>query len=293
MFATTIGASTRLGFMLNVAADNDDVEQPTGSMVDRGGLLLDLGVGLGLDFSGSELELSAGLGFGFADDRRDGVNAATGQTIELLEHEGTSQFGFRLGARWIFDFFNQSKIVTYTQFLYGSQTVENLNAAPGSPVPLGAYTGLAFTLGADLRIEPFEDVLVSPGLGVRFAQQTLEGTTQVNRDADLLMSLPFYGVAVDLRVASWLDVRFGASQSVDLLRDSDTNVLGLGLTSQRDYATVNTHFAFGLGLNLPVGESAMSFDLDLNPEWLLNGPEFLTGNATSSFGLSGALKYAW
>ncbi|TNF31652.1 MAG: hypothetical protein EP329_11985 [Deltaproteobacteria bacterium] len=293
MFATVLGSSTRLGLSFTFAADNDDIEQPTGQKVDRGGMLFDLGLGLGFDFTGSELELTAGVAFGFADDLRDATNVATNQQIELLDHTSVSHFGLRVGARWTFDFFNQSKIVTYTQLLFGSQTATKLNVVPGTPSPTGSYSGIHWVLGADLRLEPFEGVTVSPGLGVRFAQQTLEGTTQVNRDADLLMSLPFYGVAVDLRVADWLAVRFGANQSVNLLRDSDTNVSALGVTNQHDYAEVDTHFAMGLGFQIPVAESRLSIDLDVNPEWLVNGPDFVTGTATGGFGLNGALRYAW
>jgi len=293
MFATVIGTSTRLGVAFTFAADNDDVEQPTGSKIDRGGMLFDIGLGLGLDFTGSELELTAGVAFGFADDLRDATNLATNQNIELLDHTSTSDFGLRVGARWTFDFFNQSKIVTYTQLLFGSQSTTKLNVVPGSPVPTGSYSGIHWVLGADLRLEPFEHVIVSPGLGIRFAQQTLEGTSQINRDADLMMSLPFYGVAVDLRVADWLAVRFGASQSVDIIRDSDTNVSGVGVTNQRDYSDVNTRFAMGLGFQIPVAESTLSIDLDVNPDWLVNGPDFVTGAATSGFGLNGALRYAW
>lgn len=293
LFATVLGSSTRFGVMLNILADNDDIEQPNGAKVDQGGFLFDLGVGLGLDLEGSELELSAGLALGFADDFADGVSASTGQQAELIERNAVSHFGFRLMGRWTFDFFNQSKIVAYTTFLLGSQSVEFKNVAPGSFVPSGSYSGINFAIGADWRLEPFKGVIVSPGLGFRIAQMTLEGSTQTNRDADQLIQLPFYGVGVDLQIADWIAVRFGASQSVNVMRDSDTNVVAQGVTTQHDTTDVVTSFALGLGLHIPVSESTLTIDLNVNPDILINGPYLLTGTTTGQFGLNAAVKYAW
>ncbi|MCA9516318.1 MAG: hypothetical protein KC635_15355 [Myxococcales bacterium] len=293
LFATVLGSSTRFGVMLNILADNDDIEQPDGAKVDQGGFLFDLAVGLGLDLEGSELELSAGLALGFADDFRDAVSASTGQNTDLLEHNSVSHFGLRVAGRWTFDFFNQSKIVAYTTFLLGSQSVEQQNVAPGTFVPSGSYSGINWALGADWRLEPFKGVIVSPGIGIRIAQLTLEGSTQTNRDADQLIQLPFYGVGVDLEVADWIDVRFGASQSVNVMRDSDTNVVAQGVTTQHDTTDVATNFALGVGLHIPVSESTLTVDLNVNPDILINGPYLLTGSTTDQFGLNAAVKYAW
>lgn len=289
MFATALGPTTRFGIQLNVSANNADVESPNNAQVDRGALLFDIGLGLGLDLDGSELELAAGVEFGILEDAADGPEATTGIPGDLLEQWSGSHFGIRLNGRWTFDFFDQTKIVAYTQFLYGSQSLEKVNTA-SVPAESGNYSGLKFTLGADLRIEPFQDVVVSPGLGIFIAQQTIESPSVVDRDADQLMALPFYGIAVDVKLASWLDMRFGAQQHVLSERQS---VTAGGVTNTTSEAEVFTSFAWGLGFNIPVSESQLAIDLALNPTFLTNGPHVLTGNTTGPFALNAAVRYNW
>ena len=288
MFATQLGATTRFGVSLNFAADNGDAESPGDAERDQGAMLFDIALGLGVDLSGSELELSAGIELGVFDDARDEADAGSGLPGDKLEHFTGSHFGLRINGRWTFDFFDQTKIVTYAQFHLGSQSVELSNAL--APVPSGSWSGIGFTLGADLRIEPFQDVIVSPGLGILIAQQTLEGTNVVDRDADLLLGLPFYGIAVDLKLASWFDLRFGAQQFISALRQSTT---AGGITVTGDASDVTTTFNWGFGLNLPVAESTLSIDFSINPEFFINGPHVLTGNTTGPFAFNAAVRYNW
>lgn len=289
MLGTQLGTTTRFGVMLNVAADNGDIESPSDEERDQGAMLFDLALGLGVDLSGSELELSAGLELGFFDDARDEPDAGSGLPGDQLEHFTGSHFALRVNGRWTFDFFDQTKIVTYAQFQLADQSVELSNAI--APVPSGAWNGIGFTLGADLRIEPFQDVIVSPGLGFMVAQQTLEGTTVVDRDADLLLALPFYGVGVDLKLASWVDMRFGGQQYVLSNRHSTTDTSGR--TDTASISDVITTFTWGLGFNIPVADSNLAIDLALNPDFFLNGPHVITGNATGPFAVNAAVRYAW
>lgn len=288
MFATNLGAKTRMGVSFSVLADNGDHDSPNDQQTDQGSMMFDIGLGFGFDLDGSELELSAGVEFGLADDLRDETSVQTGALGDLLEHNSTSHFGLRVTGRWTFDFFAQTKIVAYTQFLLASQSVEVVNAV--TPVPSGSYSGIGFTIGADLRIEPFQDVIVSPGLGIMVAQQTIEGVTLTDRDADLLLGLPFYGIGVDLKLLSWLDMRFGAQQFVQIARHSSTEN---GVTDTSRASDVITNFAWGLGLNIPVSDSTLAIDFNLNPQFFLNGPHLLTGNATTPFGLTAAVRYNW
>lgn len=289
MFATALGATARLGVQFNFAAANFDQDSPNNAQFDTGALLFDLAVGLGLDLSGSELELTAGIEFGTLEDNRDGADAVSGVPGDLLEHWSGSQFGIRLNGRWTFDFFDQTKIVAYTQLAYGSQSVELINTA-SVPSESGSYSGIRFALGADLRIEPFQDVVVSPGLGFFIAQQTVESPNVIDRDADQLFALPYYGIAVDVKLASWFDMRFGAQQHILAERGSVTSA---GVTTTLEGTQVITTFAWGFGLNIPVSESTLSIDFALNPTFLSNGPHVLTGNSTGPFAYNAAMRYNW
>jgi hypothetical protein len=289
MFATTLGATTRFGVQLSISGDNNDVESPNNAQLDQGSFLMDLGLGLGFDLDGSELELAAGVEIGVLEDNRDGAEATTGVPGDLLEHWSGSHVGIRLNGRWTFDFFDQTKIVAYTQFLYGSQSLELVNTA-SIPAERGSYSGLRFSLGADLRIEPFQDVIVSPGLGIFLAQQTIESPNVVDRDADQLLALPYYGIAVDVKLADWFDLRFGAQQHIVSERLSTT---AGGVTNTSEETEVFTTFALGVGFNIPVSESQLAIDLALNPTFLTNGPHVLTGNSTGPFAVNAAVRYNW
>jgi len=285
MFATQLGASTRFGLSFHLSGENADKDSPNNVQTDTGSLLFDIGIGLGVDLSGSELELAAGIDVGLLESAAD--NQQTG--VDLEDVWSGSHFGLRLSGRWTFDFFDQTKIVTYTQFLLASQSVEQVNTA-AVPAPSGSYSALSFILGADLRIEPFQGVIVSPGIGFYVAQQTQENPGTVEKDANLLFGLPFYSIAVDLKLADWVAMRFGAQQFVNMLRESQTTA---GSTNTDTKTDVITTFAWGFGFNIPVAESSLAIDLALNPTFLNNGPHVLTGTATGPFALNAALRYNW
>ena len=286
MFATQLGATARFGLSFNLAGEDGDVDSPNNVQSDTGALLFDIGLGFGFDLSGSELELSAGLSIGMIDSARDNIS---GTNVDLEEDWSGSHFGLRLGGRWTFDFFDQTKIVAYTQFLLASESLDQVSN-PAVPAPNRSYNGLTFALGADLRIEPFQGVIVSPGLGFYVGQQTLENEGRVIKDANLVVGLPFYGVAVDLKLADWVALRFGAQQFVDMYRTSDT---ADGQTNTFTNTDVTTTFAWGLGFNIPVAESALAIDLAMNPTFFNNGPHVLSGTATGQFALNAALRYSW
>ncbi|MEZ4265200.1 MAG: hypothetical protein R3F39_02390 [Myxococcota bacterium] len=300
LYALNIGATARLGVMLNILGDDGDVEQPTGGRVDQGALLIDLAAGFGLDFAAGELDLSLGFEIGAFGDERDGLNQRSGVPDVLVENFAVdSHFGFRLEGRGNFEFYQQSHIVPFLRMHFGTQEVSNKNLPLGT-VQTGSWQAFDLTVGTDIVFEPFENVFVAPGIGLRFAQQTLEGSSgpangranSVDRDLDRKISLPFYSIGVDVKLLSWLDFRFGAWQSVDFNRASVTQN---GTTTERRSSDVVTEIKTGVGINLPVAESTLSLDIDINPLYWVNGPDFLTGggNGTDNFGVSGAIKYDW
>ncbi len=180
-------------------------------------------------------------------------------------------------------------MVAYLGFNYGAQSVEQLNVPVGT-FQGGEYSALNLRLGADHRMELFEDVFVVPGIGMRWAQLTLQGNGVIDRDVDQLLSLPYYSIGVDLKVLPWLDFRFGAMQSIDFERRSST---ATNVTTENRASDVVTTLNTGIGINVPIAESMLSFDLNVNPLFWINGPDFISGQATAGFGLSGAIKYDW
>ena len=296
--ALNIAENMRLGLMINALGDDGDSEQPEdGAQHDRGALLMDIAVGFGLDLVDAELEVTAGVEFGILEDYRDAVNAQTGAPEDLLQHWSASHLAFRLNARFRYDFDEQYKLVAYVGFNYGSQSVEQLNVNPAVARGFigGEWSGVDLKLGADFRMELFEDVFVVPGIGMRWAQITLAGGGFTDRDVDRLLSLPYYSIGVDVKVLEWLDLRFGATQSIDFLRNSNTGTPAPGappITTEERASDVATTLSTGVGINIPVSESMLSLDINVNPLFWVAGPDFLSG-AGPTFGVSGAIKYDW
>ncbi len=296
MAAMNVADGVRLGFMLNILGDDGDNEQPNTAQWDAGALLIDLGLGLGLDLVDSELEIALGVEYGMLDDYRDGVFAANGQPGDLIQHWSASHFAIRLNGRFTYDIDDVYHLIAYARINYASQEVTQNNflvTQGGPPQPGGAWSGPDLALGADLRMQLFEDVFVVPGIGLRYAQQTLQGGGNVDRDVDRLVSLPYYSVGVDVKVFDWMDFRFGASQSVDFLRKSNTPPATP--TTEQRASSVATNVATGLGFKVPVQDSVLKIDVNVNPLFWLNGPDFITGagNNTAPFGLTGAIQYDW
>ncbi len=295
IFATKFGPTTRFGAMLNIMGDDADVEQPSNTnQTDQGALLIDAAVGLGLDLVGSELELTLGFQYGTVDDYRDAVVAATGQFNDLVQHWSGEHMGVRLGGRWVIEMTERQRLVPYATLNYGTQDVRH-NNLPIGVQQNGSWNAVDFQVGADLRMELFDDVFVVPGLGIRYAQHTLEGAGNVDDDVDRLVSFPFYGMGIDVKVWEWMDFRFGANQFVNFLRHSSTTSPqpGISITNEDRASEVLTTVHTGLGFHFPIAESVLSLDINVNPTFWLNGPDFITGNATNPFGLNAAVKYDW
>ena len=293
--ALTIADKYRVGLMINALGDDGDTEQPDdGGEHDRGAMLMDIAVGFGMDLTDMELEIAIGIEFGILEDYRDGPNALTGAATDLLQHWTADHIGLRVNARYRYDVDEQYKLIAYLGFNWGSQSVEQTNVNPAVPPGFfgGDYSGVDLKLGVDMRMELFEDVFVVPGIGMRWAQISVSGGGITDRDVDRLLSLPYYSIGVDLKVLPWLDLRFGAVQSIDFIRNSNTGVLGPGITQEERSSDVRTGLNTGVGINVPINESVLSLDVNVNPLFWVQGPDFISGTGPG-FGVSGAIKYDW
>jgi hypothetical protein len=306
MYALNIGPDFRLGVSMSVLTGNADQEQPANlAQVDQGAFLIDLGVGVGYSMETFEFELSVGFEVGGVDDYRDIATGSQPPIAPLIQHWAVDQhIGLRLNGRFLIDFYGGTQIVPYLRFQYASQSVTQLNVPLGSPSPNGTWNGIDFLLGADIRIEPFEGVIVSPGLAFHVVQQSLAGGSVTERDLDRIISFPIYGVGVEVAVFDWLDFRFGAHQSVDYVRESVTSPdaanPNIVTTDEKQHTQVTTHLATGFGFNFPVADSMLSIDLNVNPLHWLKVPYLWTGavpgvagGSLDVWGMSGAIKYDW
>ena len=294
-FAVKLGERMRLGATLSIMGDNADVEQPDQDSAqvqkDQGAMIIDFGLGFGVDITPKhELEVGLGLEFGWLEDARDSVDPTSGQFVDLEEHWSATHLGVRINARHTFHITKKMALVSYARFLIGSQEVKN-EFVLAANAQNGSWDAFDIHAGTDLRLEVAKDVWVVPGVGIRYAQQTLEGVGSIDRDLDRILTLPYYGVGVDIRVFEWLDFRFGAQQFVNLYRVSRTPQ-GQD-TVEVQASDVITTVSTGLGFNVAIGESTLSLDVNINPNFWLNGIYIVSGATTNPFALTTALKFDW
>jgi hypothetical protein len=316
MFGARFGGF-RLGLMFNVLGDDANYQQPddpqpgpTFFQTDQGALLIDLAIGTGFDLPVGDMDLYFGVEIGEVEDFRDAFDNA-GIAQNLLEHWDASHFAIRFGARAQLEASDTTTIVPHLSFAYGSQSVEHLGVAgaPQVACPTGTcanqnatWDAFNFAFGADVRLELWEDVFVVPGIGMMYAQQNLSGPVTIDRDLDYLVTFPYYGFGLDIKIFKYVDFRFGANQYVHFGR---TTAYPNGTPAhERRESFVATTFATGLGLNIPVKESTLSLDLNINPLHWLDGPTAITGSVgaqaagagavgTGNWGIDLALKYDW
>ena len=330
MYALQLGANMRLGVMLNLFRDNGDVELPEGDgKVDRGAWLMDLGVGFGMELEGVDMDFNVGMTYGSIEDYRDvraydvdgaPISDQFGNPVyvPMVEHWIVdSHMAIRANGRAVVDFYGDTKLVPYFGLSYISQEISHGQTPDGAWIrnPIGTWDGLDFVVGTDVRIEPFKDVVVSPGLGIRLVQQTREGRQNqqdpvtgrvvnvqevvTDRDLNRKVSGPFYGIAVDVKVLDWMDFRFGASQSVDFYESATATNLGEGIQTLTEHSEVVTHVATGLGFNVPVEDSVLRMDINVNPLQLLRIPHLWSGETMGAianngqYGVSASIQYDW
>ncbi len=266
--------STRLGFMVSVWGDSYKITNPEILKEERGGTIIEGKFGLGFDLARqNSFDLALGFQVGmFTDDRyQDG-----GMVTRL---KGDTEWGVDLLARGIFGIPGGEKLIPYAAFGTGGGGVKWNQ--PIQNAPEAKFSGLGGVVGADLSIQPLEDVFVLPGLGLRFHSFDLEDTGETAlKNAQIT---PFFGAAVDARVASWLSLRFGSRQSVVL----DTTETEAQTTSTSDVVS-----EFTLGAGMLFGNVVI--DLMLNPEFLTEGPNMLSGNKLSDgFATEASVKFTW
>ncbi len=284
IFGVDLG-TTRLGFGLGIWADRTVTFNDSGTETSNNGpLVMDINLGAGFALGSADLDL--GLGFTYRaptdvdqDADGDGVQSSINSEIDI-----------GLLGRLTVPFSGPHEIIA---FLGVGLAIGNGQLDQDDPTQ---HSGLSYliTLGTDVRLNLADGIIVQPGIGVAFGGATVTQTPASSDDPiqdfkESLMAIPFYNVAVDVKVFDWLDIRFGGSQSVVFNRnESLTDGSSNGGASSSD---VVHSIATGVGINLPAG---VSIDIEVSTGWWKNGPQILTGGSNAGeFGLNAALHKDW
>ena len=243
---------TRLGLAAGVWGDSYSVDEPDANKRDKGATLFDGALGLGLDFKNkNSIDMGLHFSFGnFADGR-----FAEGNVVTYFKSKPHWEVEFT--GRGVFDIPGGEKIVPYINAGMSQGGIE-WNQANGVT---NDYSMFHFIAGADLRIQPLENVYVYPGIGVALGTSKIseaKGPASEDVQNDLLFTAPFVSASVDARVSSWFSFIFGARHSLLFANYEDT----VNIWSESDTLT---EFNFGAGLHF----GNVTVDLMINPAWLM------------------------
>lgn len=286
MFAHDIGGF-RFGAGIHIFGDSAKVEAPNEAIQDIGVLVMDFDLGVGFDFMGdNSLDFGIGIKFGTFD------YILPPQEKEYYGPE--TNFAIDLTGRGILNFFQGTQIIPYGQILYEVQGLTDTDPPPGQQGQFGDYSHFGLELGVDLKIEPFERVYIYPGFGFRLDTWKVAALGGNEPEIDRRLALPYYGFGLDARIWDWFVFRMGARQYV-LFDKEGTFVSGGTETDTRDAKVITT---FDTGFSLIFGENDnWIIDAHLQPEFFLNGPSIISGNATTDgvghMNIDVALKYTW
>jgi hypothetical protein len=199
----------------------------------------------------------------------------------VTEKDAGSDIGF--GARYLHAY--NSMVTIVPAFQYRTQ---KLSVVAG-PAPTGVGDGeelktTAWDLGIGCNTVPLQGTEFITSLGVRSA--SFEGSDTAGVFADFSDAhMPYIMFGTEIQAKSWLALRFGAEKTWDTFTDNGPFVAPLPSEDKFWGASFDYH----LGGSVMIGD--VQLDLDLNPSWINNGPNFLSGGTTSPMFFFASFKY--
>ncbi len=268
--------SARLGLKVGGWGDKHGETDDTGKeTANQGPFVINVGLGAGFSIGSTDLDLGLDFRFGMATDEAGG-NARSDNNM----------FDIALLGRITIPFAGPHEIVPFFKFDIWRAASQLKDGSPP------AFSALHFdmVIGTDIRLNLGEGITVQPGIGLAYGVTTstnkpADGDESVTTFHDVM--IPFYNVAVDVKVYDWLDIRFGGGQEVHFLIENNRTGSKDGV-SKSDREVKHT-ISTGVGFNLPAG---VSIDIEVNTGWWKQGPYLLTGHA-GNFGVSAALSKDW
>jgi len=272
-FAMKTG-SLDLGFMLSMYSDSTGSQVGTNSTT-RSPLGISGGVGLGMDLGSSHLDAALFLEFGSMSSTVAGD----------ADFSGDGHTGVGFVTRMFIPAAPGVTAIPYMSVGYLSSGIVR-----ESDEVLFSGTSLTFDIGADLRIEPAQDIFIHAGVGVRY--ETTENVVNVDGDAtsattDNGLYLPYLSLAVDAKITKWLDWRLGGVH-LNVKELTKTDVGDEDATQATSFAAADVRFTTGFGMHF----SDWTIDLNVHPRFFTDGPYIWTGNQTP-WAVDAALKYVW
>jgi hypothetical protein len=232
--------------------------------------------GFGLSVLEEKLDLA--VEYAMTSWKDDDYYAGPDEVVEDTKPSGNADLIFR--ARYWMDPMGKYTLVPHFAFMMLNEGMEDYawNAANSAweLVYEEKFNNTVFDLGIGVNYDASENVLVATDVG--FAMVNSKSETDYTdvaiddeEDKDDYRGLPYFRLGIDAYVFKWLDFRAGvvsASINYNIKEQNDT--------IDRTYSWTTTETFLGAGLNW----GSFMIDLSLDPEFILEGPNFLSGENT-------------
>jgi hypothetical protein len=226
------------------------------------------------------MDLALGFSAGSFADKITPSDPQGGQFVLATRMKSSPAWMVDLLARGTIEVAGGTVLIPYVNMAFGGEGVSWNTGEASAPENSGSH--FLAVVGADLRIQPLEKVLIYPGAGIRYGRIGLDrnGEEMVNNWA---LSAPFVGVALDARMADWAFFRMGVRQS--MVFSSTYN----GIQRVKESGST-TDVSLGLGFRL----GRVDLDLRVNPALLTQGPQIVTGKTLEDgFAAEAGIRFMW
>jgi hypothetical protein len=265
------------GFVIdyNKSGDKNEDEDVT---FNYEGSLTALGFGFGLTAMEGKLDLALGITMVSWTDKD--YNATTTEIEDETKPSGNTSFGFN--ARYWMDPMDKCVFVPHVGVWIGKEGLEDY--VDGDLAVTYTYKHKNFEVGMGMNYEAKEDVLVVTDFGIESLAMTdetdPEGASAMEWK-DKYTTFPYFKVGIDAKVFKWMDFRAGVSNywTSETFEPSDT--------MKRTYSNAETDTYLGAGFHW----GDLEIDASVNPSFLNNGPDFITGMPTPGWANMVSINY--
>ncbi|MEE9443868.1 MAG: hypothetical protein V3V99_14485 [candidate division Zixibacteria bacterium] len=225
--------------------------------------------GLGFGLSPMEGKLDLLLEFTTTSWTDKAYNLTEDAVLDMTKPSGNTEISFLF--RYWMDPMGKCMLVPHGGLHLDKQGLELYSDG----VLTNTYTNkeTRFELGLGMNYEAKEDVLVVTDFGFMIESTSYknepEGASAIESKMNT-KTIPFFKIGIDAKVFKWMDFRAGVSNDWEGYTSEPSDVM------KNSSSTASTMTYLGAGFHW----GDFEIDASVNPSFLNNGPDFITGTST-------------
>lgn len=255
------------GFGLSIFGDAQKQENDTVSASSYERSLRRYEIALGISPMEQKMDIGLRVGFtSWTEKEYDGTDAI------YDESKPKGNMDVMFNARYWMDPMGKYILVPHLGFYYFKQGIEGYDT---DNTLLGEYTTkqTIIDLGLGMNYEAAEDILVVTDFGLMLDSYKSESTPAggtATESKNSTKSIPYFKIGIDAKVLKWMDLRAGVSSYWENYTSEPV--------PSRKYTSSYASTDLYLGAGFHWGN--LDLDVSVEPEFLENGPYFVSGEGT-------------